>query len=216
MKKILRLTLLAGLCSFSYNGLKAQEWQTHFGVKAGVNMINYQLSNVSSGISRQTSSSVGFMLAGTFDASPSKYFGLQTGLQFQLLGANLKYSEFGSSSVLQHTGWAQIPINLVGKLPLGELNYFFLSGGVYGGLGLFGKNWVPNSYEGNVSHSFSFGNEGTQKRVDYGWDLSVGYQTPKNISLSVSYLKGLADLAPDNARYEQRNKVWQFAVGYRF
>ncbi len=216
MKKLLRLTLFSCFCLLFLQGLKAQDWQNHFGVKAGVNMINYQLSNISSGISRQTSSSVGFMLAGTFDTSPSKYFGLQTGLQLQLLGANLKYSEFGSTSVLQHTGWAQIPINVVGKLPVGDSSYFFLSAGVYGGFGIFGKNWVPNSYEGTQSHSFTFGNDGNQKRLDYGWDLSVGYQLPKNFNISVSYLKGLADLAPDNARYEQRNKAWQFAVGYQF
>lgn len=216
MKKITILCFAASVIAVSANQVQAQEWNYQYGLQAGANLPGYKLSAISSGISREVSAIYGFLLGGTFEASPGRYFALQTGLSVQLLGAQLNRSEYGSTEVLQQVAWLQIPLNLVGKIPLADSSHFFLSAGVYGATGLFGKNWIPNSYAGSTSNQFSFGDDGTQKNIDYGLNFHVGYRLSSGYSLSVGYLKGLQNIAPSEAKYEQRNQAWQLTLGYTF
>ncbi|WP_257666976.1 hypothetical protein [Parapedobacter tibetensis] len=101
-------------------------------------------------------------------------------------------------------------------MPLRDSSNFFLSAGGYVGIGLFGKNYVPDSYTGTASHDFTFGNTGTQQRMDYGINFNVGYRLRSGYMVSVGYLQGIRDTAPDHAAYEQRNRAYSFTIGYQF
>lgn len=193
-----------------------QPWKIDFGISAGATRSTYVLDNIRSGVSREAANTYNGQLGGWAMFSPNAYIGLQTGVSITGLGARLQKSEFGSYEVLQHTYWLQVPLSLVGKLPLRDSSNFFLKVGIYGGLGLLGKNYIPDSYAGSATHSFSFGSDGTQRRTDYGALLSLGYRLLNGYSLEIGYQYGKADLAPSQAAYEQRNRAYTLTLGYQF
>lgn len=205
---------MALLLGVIYQPLQAQKWKTQYGIKLGASLPYYALSNINNNTSREASQKMGFAVTGTIEASPSPYFGMQSGISIQQLGAKLDYSEFGNTPVKQHTFWLQVPINFVGKLPLRDSSYFFLSAGPYGAFGLMGSNSFASNYTGN-REDFTFGDQGSQKRFDYGANLNLGYQLNRGYNLSVGYILGLADLST-STRYEQRNRAFTFTVGYTF
>lgn len=211
MKKLILLGILLG---FAYQQIAAQEWIYHYGVKLGASTPYYSLSNVTNGTTREVSKTLGLSVTGIVEAAPSKYFAMQTGMSFQLLGAKLDYSEFGNTNVRQRTFWLQLPINFVGKLPLGDSSNLFLSAGPYGSLGLMGANSFEDTYTGNRS-DFSFGKNGTQKRFDYGLNFSTGYQLKRGYNIAIGYMMGVADLST-STQYEQRNRAWTIVAGYTF
>ena len=199
---------------FLMNVAFSQDWK--YGVALGVTNANYLLDNVKSGVSRSTSSTFNGHVSGWVTLSPSRYFGVETGASVMGLGATLKTSEFGKREVQQHTYWLQVPVNVVGKLPLADSSSFFLKAGGYVGFGLFGKNYVPSSYSGSAKQEFLFGSGGTQKGLDLGWTLNLGYKLKSGYLINLGYQRGLKDLAPDNASYEQRNRAYTIGVGYEF
>lgn len=211
MKKFILLSILIGLL---HQQLSAQSWKYRYGIKLGASTPSYRLSNISSGTSREADNTLGFSVTGTVEAAPSTYFSIQSGLSFQLLGAQLDYSEFGSTRVGQRTFWLQVPINFVAKLPLRDSSNFFLAAGPYGSLGLMGANSFEDNFTGTRA-DFTFGSNGSQKRFDYGLNISAGYQLKKGYHISLGYMKGIADLST-SSRYEQRNEAWTISVGYTF
>lgn len=211
MKKIIFTALLISLIDQS---LLAQQWNIGYSVKLGSSLPYYALSNISNNTSREASKKLGFSVTGLVEASASNYFAIQSGISFQQLGAQLDYSEFGNTKVKQHTFWLQIPLNFVGKLPLNDSSYFFLSVGPYGGFGLMGSNSFASNYTGS-REDFTFGDLGSQKRIDYGANLNIGYQLKKGYTISLGYLMGMANLST-SSRYEQRNRAWTFTIGYSF
>ncbi len=213
MKKIYTLCffLLALL-----NIAAAQEWKLNYGVSAGATSSTYLLENISSGVGRSASKTYNGQVSGWAMISPNKYVGVEGGLAITGLGAVLNQSEFGSRQVRQHTYWLQVPVNLVAKLPLRDTSNFFLKVGGYAGIGLFGKNYIPDSYSGSAKQGFSFGDGGTQKGVDFGWNVSFGYKFRSGYLINLGYQRGLTDLAPSQAAYEQRNRAYTVGIGYEF
>ena len=190
-------------------------WRIDYGVSAGATKPTYVLENIRSGVSREASSTYNGHLGGWVMFSPNSYVGLQTGISVAGLGAVLKKSEFGSHEVLQHTYWLQVPLSLVGKLPLRDSSNFFITVGLYGGLGVFGKNYIPDSYDGNAQQTFAFGENGSQQRTDYGALLNLGYRLRSGYSLSIGYQYGKLDVAPSQAAFEQRNRAYVVTIGYQ-
>ncbi|WP_028298505.1 outer membrane beta-barrel protein [Olivibacter sitiensis] len=212
MKKIFFIIVIV-LLNLRYLG--AQTWDLTYGVNVQASSPTYSVKNISSGISRDVSRTWGVGVGGFVHASPSKYFALEGGLNFQSLGSLLDYSEFGKNKVTQHSYWLQIPLKAIAKLPLRDSSYFFLGAGPYGGIGLFGTNSFKSSYSGTRT-DFSFGDDGTQQRIDYGLNFTTGYRFKKGVSVNAGYTWGLADIAPGSARYEQYNRAWTFGLGYHF
>lgn len=210
MKRLIILWLVFGFVHQTY----AQDWNFRYGLKLGLNAPSYHLSNINTGTSREASRTYGLSFTGTIEAARNNYFAIQSGLSFQMLGSQLDYSEFGNTPVTQRTFWLQLPVNFVAKLPLKDSSNFFLSAGPYGAMGFFGVNSFTSNYQGS-REDFSFGNDGTQNRFDYGLNLSIGYHLKKGYSLAAGYMMGLADLST-NSRYEQRNRAWNISFGYTF
>ncbi|GAA4793330.1 hypothetical protein GCM10023231_21990 [Olivibacter ginsenosidimutans] len=211
MKKFILLSILVG---FFHQQLSAQSWKYQYGIKLGASVPGYRLSNVSTGTTREASNTLGFSVTGTAEASPSRYFAIQSGLSFQLLGAQLNYSEFGKTNVRQRTFWLQVPLNVMAKLPLKDSSNFFIAAGPYGGLGLMGANNFDDSFTGTRT-DFTFGSNGSQKRFDYGVNLNIGYQVKRGYNIAIGYMMGIADLST-STRYQQRNRAWTVNVGYSF
>lgn len=196
--------------------LVAQDRKLNYGVAANVTSPIYLLDNISSGVGRSASNTYNGMVSGWVMLSPNRYFGVEGGLAITGLGAVLNQSEFGSRDVKQHTYWLQIPVNLVAKLPLRDTSSFFLKAGGYTGVGLFGKNYIPDSYSGSAKQGFSFGDDGTQKGIDFGWNVSFGYKLRSGYLINLGYQRGLTNLAPSQAAYEQRNRSYTIGIGYEF
>lgn len=194
----------------------AQDWKVNYGVSIGLTRPGYALGNISSSISREASPTYNGQLNGLIRLSPSRYFGLESGLSLHGSGAILEWSEFGNREVVQHTYWLQMPVNLVGMLPLRDSSHFFLKVGAYGGYGLFGKNYIPDSYDGSAKRDFIFGRSGTQQRTDYGLQAAVGYRLRSGYFIAVGYQRGLRNVAPEQAAYEQRNRAYTVTIGYQF
>lgn len=213
MKKILSLCFLMFVLS---NGVFSQNWKLNYGGSIGVTNSNYILENISSGVGRSASSTVNGQLTGWVTLSPNAYFGLETGASIVGLGAKLNQSEFGNREILQHTYWLQVPFNFVGKLPLRDSSEFFLKAGGYVGLGIAGKNTIPDSYTGSARREFSFDKDGTQKGLDVGWSIGLGYKLKSGYLIHLGYQRGLFNLAPTAASYEQRNRAYTIGIGYEF
>jgi len=193
----------------------SQEWKYRFGAGVDFNLPNYAISNVKNGTSRAASRTWGLGLNGLVEASPNRHFAIQSGLSLKLLGAQLTYSEFGKTNVVQRTYWAQLPLNFVFKVPLRDSSNFYASAGPYGGFGLFGSNEFSDNYTG-TKQDFSFGNSATQQRLDYGLNFQLGYKLSKGYQIGFGYQHGLQDIAPENARYEQRNRSWSASLAVSF
>ena len=213
MKKIFAVCLF----TFALSGVAlSQKWKMNYGFAIGATNSNYSLANISSGIGRSASQIYNGQLSGWFTLFPTAYVGLETGASVVGLGAKLNQSEFGNRDVVQRTYWLQIPINIVGKLTLRDSSNFILKTGSYIGFGVFGNNYVPDSYTGSARREFSFGKSGTQKSVDFGWSVSLGYKLKYRYLISVCYQQGMRDLSPVQGAYEQRNRACLLSVGYEF
>src|SRR5690606_18568921 len=214
--------MMKKICTISFllltmlNMAVAQDWKLNYGVAAGATNSIYLLENISSGVGRSASKTYNSQVSGWVMLSPHKYFGVEGGLAIAGLGDVLNQSEVGSREVRQHTYWLQVPVNLVAKLPLRDTSNFFLKAGGYAGVGLFGKNYIPDSYSGSAKQGFSFGNDGTQKGLDFGWNVSFGYKLRSGYLINIGYQRGLTDLAPNQAAYEQRNRAYTIGIGYEF
>ncbi|MGK6350219.1 outer membrane beta-barrel protein [Parapedobacter sp. DT-150] len=214
MKKIGLLFCLTVLCLTQ--AAQAQQWTGDYSVYAGVTFPRYFLSDISSGVSREAAPTVNGQLGALVSIYPTQYVGFETGLSVAGLGAKLERSEFGTREVTQHTYWLQAPLSIVGRMPFSDSSYVFLNVGGYIGYGLYGKNYLSGSYDGSASEDVSFGNDGTQQSIDYGFQMGIGYQTKRGYRISFNYLAGIRDVAPDKASYDQRNGAFSISIGYRF
>lgn len=193
----------------------SQESKVNYGFSASFTSPAYQVYSVNSGITRSASSTFNGQLAGWARLSTSKYFGVEGGLALTGLGTKWTHSEFGSRDVTQHTYWLQVPVNLVFKFPIEDVGNLFFKVGGYAGVGLFGTNYGLGSYSGNSDTKFSFGDDGTQKGSDYGWNMNFGYKFKSGYLINLGYQQGLKDLST-TSQYKQKNRAWTFGVGYEF
>ncbi len=194
----------------------AQDWKFNYGFSVGATYSTYQMNNISSGVSRSSAHTFNGQLSGWVTLSPYRYVGLETGASIMGLGATLNQSEFGNRDVAQRTYWLQIPLHVVGKLPLRDSSQFFLKVGGYVGRGIFGTNDIPDSYTGAAKRAFSFGDTGTQKDIDFGYSVGVGYKLRSGYLIHLGYQRGLNNVASSQAAYEQRNRAYLIGVGYEF
>ncbi|WP_437922033.1 outer membrane beta-barrel protein [Sphingobacterium sp. LRF_L2] len=188
-----------------------QELKYKFGVGADFNLPTYQIDVNKNGTAREADYNWGWAVNGVVEVSAYRFFGLQTGITLKSIGATLKYSEFGKTTIDQKTYWAEIPLNLLFKLPLGDADRFmYLSAGPYAAIGLWGTNNFSDSYSGTTA-KFTFGE--TQRRFDYGVNAEIGFQLNARWRAGVGYQMGIQD-ALSSDRYDQRNRAWKASLKY--
>ncbi|OIR04996.1 hypothetical protein GALL_128120 [mine drainage metagenome] len=121
----------------------------------------------------------------------------------------------------------EIPLNIIFKKKISKSSNCFIGTGMYGAMGIVGKNryagWsgdfigFPFSGSSNLqfgkSSNSMFGFYNTLKQFDYGANFLCGIEI-KKISFKINYSLGLTDVANDN-NYKGRNAVLSFNIGYR-
>jgi hypothetical protein len=205
MKKLIlsAVVVLFGLSSYAQTPLG-------YGIKAGVNIPNYNFSNETTGF--DTKSSTNFHVTAYLDAPITSNFYIQPGVSLQGKGAKLY--ENGSLALTQNTMWVEVPVNAVAKFHTGDVGNFYIGAGPYAAFGISGKNkW--ESGLGTTETDFKFGKDEDQKGFDAGVNFLAGYQLSSGLTLGAGYGLGLTDIAPNGTgSIKQNNRVLSFSVGF--
>ena len=203
-----KLMIAAAAVLFSF-GAYAQTSSTGFGVKAGVNLPNYHVSNVDT----KSDMATNFHVTAYADVPVNALFSVQPGVSLQGKGTKYSQGEFGTYT--QNTMWVEIPVNAVVKLPSMGAGHFYLGAGPYAALGISGKNKFDGDGSIEFEDDFEFGKDKTQKGFDAGVNFLVGYQLGNGVNIGAGYGLGLANLAPENPMdIKLHNRVLSFSVGF--
>lgn len=201
MKKILMTLVGALLLTVSAT---AQDWaQQNYGVRAGFNIANVAMDNVSS------DGKLGIHLGGFYEykimADAPLY--LEGALSFTQKGFKIKALD---SSIKSTLWYLEIPVSLNYKFALNDM-VIAPFGGLYYAIGIGGKTEI--SQEGISGKGDSFG-DANFSRSDFG--LRIGCMLDwKQYQFGLGYSRGLTDFAPNNLP-DTKNSVWTITVGYRF
>jgi hypothetical protein len=225
MKKlfIIAIATLVGTGAFaqvnSTTGTKPSPLK--FGLKAGVNLPKYVFSDDGDEVF-DTKTTTNFHVTGYLDAPVGSYFAVQPGISLQGKGGKIESSAMGiNSKTEQNTMWIEVPVNLVGKVPLGiGGSNVFLGAGPYLGFGISGetKSTVANvTTETDVN--FGKDDDDDLKGTDFGVNFIGGVQLNNGFNIGAGYGLGLTDLRPGSENADEgkfTNRVWSFSVGYSF
>lgn len=208
--------------------------QTRVGIKGGYNLAN--ITTGSGGNVDESKALSTFNVGAIADIPLSPILSLQPGVFYTGKGSKLERGNEGSTTYFRtstNPRYIEIPVNIVGKIPVGEDTRIFLGAGPYAAFGVGGKNkYQFNSPLGNVSGESNIkwdddtpfnGEDPNQgydkyKRFDYGGNLLAGVEFG-NFLISAQYGLGFAKIlsgADDSRDDKSKNRVWSFSVGYFF
>ncbi|MBC7914496.1 MAG: PorT family protein [Pyrinomonadaceae bacterium] len=222
MRKISLLAagLLVGATAFAQTSTTSttKVGSTKIGLKAGVNLSKYSYGKDDA--DNPTSDQItNFHITGYADIPLSSSFSVQPGLSLQGKGGEFTIP---TETRKESTMWLEIPVNLVGKIPLGASGTnFFIGAGPYAAFGIAGENETTLTGSSNVNTSkVKFGDEaGDQvKAVDFGLNALAGVQLSNGFNLGAGYGFGLTDLFPSGTggNNQKTNRVLSFSVGFAF
>lgn len=224
-KKIVLTCLAAGLSV-------AAMAQARVGVKGGWNIAN--VTNTNSGGVDNNRGLNSFHIGAIADFPLSPILSIQPGVFYTGKGARLTEGNTDGNTYYKTTTnprYIEIPVNFVGKIPVGDQTKLFLGVGPYAAFGVGGKNkWeaslagVKTSGESNIKWDDDTPfNDGDQnrgfdkyKRFDYGGNLMAGAEFG-NFIVSAQYGMGFGKIlsGTDNSSDDKsKNRVWTFSVGY--
>ncbi|HEY1023952.1 MAG TPA: outer membrane beta-barrel protein [Sphingobacteriaceae bacterium] len=215
MKKTLLLILAfsSSLCAFGQFPVLSKPYT--FGIKAGVNVHRYIFVQKRS-YNVDSRSAIGYQISGFFDTPVAPLISFQPG--FALVQKGGDYTGNNDIPVQHRFVWFQIPVHLVGKIPVRRGNYF-IGAGTYGGFALTGRKTV-NLPDQHTRNPISFGYNPTDDSEydDFGVSFTGGFRTARGITLQLGYEQGLTDLRPDGFGIDGKrtNRVYSFSVGYSF
>jgi hypothetical protein len=227
MKKLmLSLTLVAGLglvAAAQTNALK-------FGIKAGVNFPNLQISGEEleeeelDGLKANTS----FYFGATVEIPVSKTFSVQSGLSYIGKGAKVDYNMTEGANSFSFTSkinlmYLELPVNALFKFDAGQGNVF-VGGGVYYGYALSGNTKTETTLTLNGqtekdsdTSDLIFGNTEADdfKRGDFGLNFLAGYQLANGLNFHGGYSLGLRNISSSSGG-TVKNKGFSFGLGFNF
>jgi hypothetical protein len=209
MKKLL---ILAVAALIGGTAAAQQKW----GLKAGVNFPKYSFGEDDAD-NAETDKTTNFHVTGYLDAPLSTNFSIQPGISLQ--GKGGKYRINANSELEQNTMWIEVPVNLVGKIPVGGATHIFLGAGPYAGFAIAGQNKLE---VGNTETEtdMDFGNDAGDdlKGIDFGLNALGGIQMSSGLNIGAGYGFGLTDLRPSGSggNGQQTNRVLSFSVGFSF
>lgn len=196
-----------------------------YGLKVGVNLPKLHVNNTN-GDDVESESTTNFSVTGYADVPVANGLSVQPGVSLQ--GKGGKYVYNGGSlngEVKDNSMYVEIPVNLVGKVPLGTTGTnFYLGAGPYAAFAISGERKIS----GNVG---SFGTESTRdlefgsdngddyKGTDFGVNFLAGFQLNSGFNIGAGYGLGLTDLRPSENNSDNgktTNRVLSFSVGYSF
>ncbi|HEX8461547.1 MAG TPA: porin family protein [Segetibacter sp.] len=205
----------------------------NFIVKGGLNLANISITNEGKvdNANAYSSFNVGF----AFDVPLSEYASFQSGLLYTGKGSKREYGkpgQIGYTKLSTNPMYLELPVNIVGKLPLTNTIKVFLGGGAYGAMGITGKNkFERNLAAGSIysDNNIKFSNDdpttsqeegqsfNSYKRFDYGLNALGGLEFSR-FTLGANYGLGLAKInsGTDNTANDRgKNRVWSFSLGIK-
>ena len=230
MKKIALLAaglLVTGAAAFAQtNTTTSTVGNTKWGLKVGVNLAKYSFGE-DDAENPETDHATNFHVTGYLDLPlGGRMFSVQPGLSLQGKGAEYFDDEIlgNSVEVKENIMWLEVPVNLVGKIPLGATGaQLFLGAGPYGALGLAGEIKTENkTTDQATTQKIKFGDEdnsgASRKALDFGVNFMGGFQLNNGFNVGAGYGLGLTDLRPSGTggNGQMTNRVLSFSVGYAF
>ncbi|WP_423149423.1 outer membrane beta-barrel protein [Rubrolithibacter danxiaensis] len=225
MKKLFILAIASLIGSSAYSQTTTSTTTTtsplKFGLKVGVNLPKYNVANTD-GEDFQTKNTTNFHVTGYLDAPLVGPLYVQPGISLQGKGGKTEYGS--TASVEDNSMWVEVPVNFVGKIPLGlGGSNIYLGAGPYVAFGVSGerkgKGSVGNvTYEGNRDLNFGKDSGDDLKGTDLGVNFLGGVQLGSGFNVGAGYGLGLTDLRPttDGGDGKVTNRVLSFSVGYSF
>lgn len=192
---------------------------TKWGLKAGVNLAKYSFGN-DDGDNSSTDHATNFHVTGYLDLPVGGMFSVQPGLSLQGKGA--EFSDDDVTEVKDNTMWIELPVNLVGKIPIGATGTsIFLGAGPYASYGISGEREVTNKVTDTQTEAdLEFGDESGDnlKALDFGVNFLGGVQLNNGFNIGAGYGLGLTDLRPSGSggNGQINNRVISFSVGFAF
>jgi len=190
MKKLFFLFLSLIAFSFTTNA------QTRFGIKGGVNFANLSFS--SGGMSSNQNSITTAQIGVTFESRLSDRIILRNDVLFSQKGAITPSNIADYKTTINYL---EVPFNFLYE----PTYYSFIGVGPYVGYAMTGT-----ILSNGQSSDITFG-DGEFKRLDYGLNLTVGYEVFEGLVLSANYSLGLANIIDSNTA-SFKNKVIGISV----
>jgi Outer membrane protein beta-barrel domain len=196
MKKILLTLITIVAINATVNA------QMRFGVKGGLNLANVSITNAS-GITPK--SSLFFHGGIVLDASLSESISIQPNLLFSQKGYSLDASGATSKATFNYI---EIPVNFL----YNATDALTIGAGPYLGYALSGS--AKTTINGQTrTDDIDFDNDA--KRVDYGLNITAGYEVIEGLVISANYSLGLANINKDvttSSTNTIKNNVIGFSV----
>jgi hypothetical protein len=167
--------------------------QTHFGVKAGVNLSSVEIDN-----GDDYNSKAGIHVGGLAHIHISQHFALQPELIYSMQGGK----DEDDDDVKLKLNYINIPL----LAQYMTLDGFRLQTGPQIGFLTSAKSKVGD-VERSVKDDLS--------SVDFSWTFGAGYLFPSGFGVDARYNHGISNISDDEI-FEARNRVFQFGVFYQF
>lgn len=187
--------------------------QAKFGVRAGLNLANVNIS--SEGLSISPDGKVGLTIAGIANIGITETFSIQPEVHFIQKGYKLEVDFLGSSSEQKlKLNYLEVPIHAKYKFSDGNIAGYVLAGPSIG-YALSGKN--ENCLDGDCdTEDLEFNDDDGFNRTEVGLSIGGGVHIGQ-IFVDLRYVLGVSNFASDDvSETEIKNKGFQIGVGYMF
>ncbi|WP_207427302.1 outer membrane beta-barrel protein [Pedobacter sp. SYSU D00535] len=226
MKKIALLAvgfLMAGSSAFAQTTTTTTTTGPSWGLKVGVNLPKYSF-HAEDAENPETKTTTNFHVRAFVDLPVGAMFSIQPGIGLEGKGGEV--GQIGDAEIKDNTMWIEVPVNLVGKIPLGATgSNIFLGAGPYAALGVSGERVTDTNNGTDTSQKIKFGDEqggslatGNLKSLDLGVNFMGGVRLGSGWLVGAQYGLGLNDLRPNGEGGEGKltQRVWSFSLGYSF
>lgn len=203
-------------------------------LRGGLNLANVSVSE--DGRIDDANTLTSFQVGIIGDIPVGTFVALQPGLVISGKGSKTQDGNPSDNNYFKATTnpiYAEIPLNVVLKGPIGPNAKFFAGAGPYLAIGIAGKNKTEGKFLGvafNNEEDIEWSNDdpstfnyeegaglGIMRRFDYGLNGTAGIEG-KSVVLSVNYGLGLAKLqSGSNSSADDKNKhrVLSFTLGFK-
>lgn len=171
----------------------AKAQQTHFGLKAGVNLSSVEIDN-----GDDYNSKAGIHVGGLAHIHISQHFALQPELIYSMQGGK----DEDDDDVKLKLNYINIPL----LAQYMTLDGFRLQTGPQIGFLTSAKSKVGD-VERSVKDDLS--------SVDFSWTFGAGYLFPSGFGVDARYNHGISNISDDES-FEAKNRVFQFGLFYQF
>lgn len=223
MKKI---TLVALACVFSASAFSQVDSNrvtgstARIGLEAGLNLPTYQFHGTNSG-SYDARTITSFQVTAFTDFGINNGLFIQPGVSLRGKGTKANVTDPAGGYTLQHNVLSvDVPVNLVGRLPIGREGAFQFLVGPYLGFPISGKQEVTRSNVSaipNAERDLVFGDSAGDdlSGIDYGANAGLRYRATEGLNFGASYGYGMKNIFPDNnGALKAYNRGFSFSIGF--